>query len=78
MKSHSKHHKAFRQFSSASVFVEYFVDYFGKKRIRISLRDGDVVVKTFAIKTKDIRFFSIGIVYKMFNRELFILLICIW
>jgi hypothetical protein len=55
----------------------FAADHFGKKTFRISLRNGDVVVKIFIAKSRRYQSFFIGISYTMFNRDLFILFACI-
>jgi hypothetical protein len=58
MSSQPKNHKVFRKFSFVSVFVELFsLLILVKKTFRISLRNDDVIVKIFIVKTEDVRFF---------------------
>jgi hypothetical protein len=58
MNSQLKNHKAFRKISFASDFAERFsLTILVKRTFRISLRNDDVIVKIFIVKTEDISFF---------------------
>ncbi len=58
MGSQRKNHKVFRKFSAVSDFVERFpLMILVKKTFRISLRNDDVLVKIFIVKTEYVRFF---------------------